>query len=58
MKLGGKRNVGKSYALGYEESAGGKMLFEYVKSRSDAFLEDNVDLERELRGRMILKERR
>ena len=34
------------------------MLFEYGKSRSDAFLEDSVDLERELRKERILKERR
>jgi len=50
LKLGGKRNIGKGYALGYKESTGRKMLFEYGESRSDAVLEDSVDLERNLRG--------
>jgi hypothetical protein len=50
LKFGGKRNIRKSDALGYEVSAGGKMLFEYGESRGDAFLEDSVDLERDLRG--------
>ena len=57
LKFGGKRDIRKGYALGYEVSAGGKMLFEYGESKGNAFLEDSVDLERDLREG-IFKERR
>jgi hypothetical protein len=57
LKHSSKRNICKGYALGCKESTGSKMLFEYGESRSDAVLEDSVDLERELRGTR-LKERR
>jgi len=48
LKLSGKRNIRKGYALRYEESTGRKMFFHNGEGGKNAVLEDSVYLENKI----------